>query len=177
MTSAPGFVRLALPHEARAIALVQRDVYREPAHPAAAVAGKLDVDEMAQVWERSIARPPKAENRVLVATEADRIVGFAALAPSSDPDASGRIGQVVAFAVDPIARRRGNGTRLVHAAVDTLRADGFQIATWWVLANDDALRSLLTAMGFASDGGHRELQSVDGSRTRLVRLSARIDEA
>jgi GNAT superfamily N-acetyltransferase len=75
------------------------------------------------------------------------------------------------FAVDPPARNRSHGSRLLNAAADTLRADGFLRARWWVGTTDDALRRFLTAAGWAADGSSREIGSDDVDlRVRQVRL-------
>ena len=94
---------------------------------------------------------------------------------NNDPDAGPEDGLVAELAVEPAARGRGHGTRLVQAAVDTLKADGFTRATWWVSSKDDALRGLLTSTGFAPDGAHQEVGDEDGGHLKLVRLHALID--
>ena len=42
--------------------------------------------EAADRWRSAIAEPPSPRHRVLTALDGDRLVGFAALAPASDPD-------------------------------------------------------------------------------------------
>lgn len=65
----------------------------------------------------------------------------------------------------------GAGSRLVNAAVDTLRADGFTRATWWVRTTDDVLRAFLSEAGWAPDGAHRETGTEDEqTRVKEVRL-------
>lgn len=184
--SNPVFVRLAMPVEALQIAEIQRrawaaDPLQEP------FLAQATLDEMAQVWHQAITRPPMAHYRVLVATEptgrpertaepdqtrlAQRVVGFAAIGPSSDQDASERDGAVLEFLVDEMGRDRGHEDRLVNAVVDTLRADGYLRATWWLRTTDDALRRFLTEAGWAPDGAHRELGSEDEQqRLRQIRL-------
>jgi GNAT superfamily N-acetyltransferase len=58
---------------------------------------------------------------------------------------------------DPDHRGIGHGSRLLHAAIDTLRADGFQRATMWLNATADDLRAFLADQGWAPDGGSRQL--------------------
>ncbi len=84
------------------------------------------------------------------AVGAERVVGFAAVGPCDDPDAeAGEDALVAEFVVDPAAQRQGHGSRLLNACVDTLKADAFVRATWWVRATDDALRGFLTGAGWA----------------------------
>ncbi len=153
-------VRLALPAEAAAIAALQRRAWAERLPPAALdeLADELDLDAMTVSWHQAIVRPPEARYRVLVAVDDGGVRGFASTVPSADPDADPAVdGAVDEFAIDPTARRRGHGGRLVNACVDTLRADGFARARWWVDSTDDVLRTFLTAAGWAPDGAHREL--------------------
>jgi GNAT superfamily N-acetyltransferase len=109
--------------------------------------------------------------RTLVALERADVRGFALVHPSYDPDsdqvADGEIGE---FIVSPAHHRAGHGSRLLQAAVDTLRADSFTRATWWVTATDDAVRAFATSAGWAPDGAHRELADDAGRTLKQVRL-------
>jgi GNAT superfamily N-acetyltransferase len=171
-------VRLALPAEAGAIAALQRRGWVQSLPPVLVqdVLASVDLDGMTASWEAAIRRPPLAQFRVLVALGNERVVGFAALGPSDDPDAdAGSDGLVAEFVVDPVARRKGHGSRLLNACVDTLRADGFTRATWWVPAADDVLRAFVTAAGWATDGAHTEVALVEGGQgLKLVRLHTAI---
>lgn len=133
----------------------------------------LPVEQFAAQWQESITRPKEARQRVLVGLERAKVRGFAATAPSLDTDAHpGEDGELAEFAVDPDHRGVGHGSRLLHAAVDTMRTDKFKRATVWLNAADDARRAFLTAQGWAADGAHRELdlygdESVIVKQTRL----------
>lgn len=171
-------VRLALPAEAGAIAALQRRGWTQslPDGVADEVLGSVDLAAMTASWETAILRPPLAQFRVLVAVGEGRVVGFAALGPSDDPDAeAGEDALVAEFVVDPAAQRSGHGSRLLNAVVDTLRADGFSRATWWVRAADDVLREFLGSAGWAADGAHTEVAvTAGGPRLKLVRLHTAI---
>jgi GNAT superfamily N-acetyltransferase len=170
-------VRLALPAESRDIATVQRRVWSEGGDPATtAVLGSIDLETMAEAWHRAITRPPEARFRVLVAVAEGRVVGLATTLPSQDPDAdTAADGAIDELAVDPTARRRGHGSRLVNACIDTLRADGFVRARHWLRTDDDDLRLFLTEAGWAPDGAHREIGADDESvRVKQIRLHTAI---
>jgi len=92
-----------------------------------------------------------------------------AVGPSEDEDAEETDGQVLEFMVAETARSRGHGSRLVHAAVDTLRADRFTRATWWLPSTADDLRSWLQDMGWGPDGVHASADGPSGA-LKLVRL-------
>jgi GNAT superfamily N-acetyltransferase len=170
-------VRLALPAESWDIAAVQRRVWDVSAEPESrALLDSLDLDTMAAAWHGAITRPPEARFRVLVAVAEGRVVGLATTLPSQDPDADRATdGAIEELLVDPAARQRGHGSRLVNACVDTLRADGFVRARHWLRADDDVRRAFLTAAGWAPDGAHREIGSDDDAiRVKQVRLHTAI---
>ena len=166
-------VRLALPAEAAQIAAIQRRAWVQqfPLELAQSVLAEVDLAAMTESWHAAIVRPPLAQFRVLAALGDERVVGFAAVGPSDDPDAeAGEDGLVAEFAIDPQAQRRGHGSRLLNACVDTLRADGFVRATWWLRSTDDGLRRFLVEAGWAADGSHQEVGTDDGAVLKLVRL-------
>lgn len=181
VTSPPGpladSVRIAWPVEAAAVAELQRRVWSSELPPAVAatVLSGVSAEEMTQAWEQAIIRPPQARYRVLVAVADARVVGFATTVPGQDPDGDPAVdGEVQEFAVDPPARHRGHGSRLLNACADTLRADGFRHARWWVGAQDEALRGFLGAAGWVADGSTREI-GTDDDAVRVTQLRLHTD--
>jgi GNAT superfamily N-acetyltransferase len=143
------------------------------------VLADLDPEQFADAWRTSLARPQDARNRVLVALERNAVRGFALTGPATDPDVEPvGCGEVSELTVDPEHTRRGHGSRLVQACVDTLRADRFTTALVWLNTEDDARRAFLTGAGWAPDGAHRELDlHGDGSvRVKQVRLHTDLRE-
>jgi ribosomal protein S18 acetylase RimI-like enzyme len=138
--------------------------------------GSVSLQEMTDSWRSAIERPPQAAFRVLVATDGTRVVGFATTMPSQDEDADASAeGAIEVFVVDPAAQHRGHGSRLLNACADTLRADGFAVATCWVNSRDDALRQFLTAAGWAADGAMREIGPDDEAvRLNQIRLHTKL---
>ena len=129
----------------------------------------LDEEQFATAWHRSMARPEDARNRVLVALERNAVRGFAVTSPSPDPDsdpvADAELSELV---VHPDHTRAGHGSRLLHACVDTMRADRFRRATTWLPSTDDVRREFLVLAGWAPDGAHRELD-LHGDGSVLVK--------
>jgi len=168
-------VRLALPTEATAIAEIQQRAWTDDPD-LAVLTNEVSGTDAATAWSEAIMRPPMADFRVLVAVEPDEdgaavVRGFAAIGPSEDADAEHTDALVAEFAVDPRHRGQGHGSRLLNAVVDTLRADRFTRATWWVRTGDDATRRFLTEAGWGADGAHRETGTEDGRvRIKEVRL-------
>jgi GNAT superfamily N-acetyltransferase len=165
--------RLAWPDDAASIARVQltawREMYADLIAPEALAA--LDADEFAERWAASLTTPPDARMRVLVALERADVRGFTLVHPSHDPDADPvKDGEVGEFIVDPAHRGEGHGSRLLQAAMDTLAADQFTRARWWISTTDDALREWVTGTGWEADGAHRELQDESGRTVKQVRL-------
>jgi GNAT superfamily N-acetyltransferase len=102
-------------------------------------------------------------------------VGFAAVGPSLDPDADDASGEVLALGVHPGARRNGHGSRLLNAAVDTLRGKGFHSVSAWLLADAEDTRAFLRTAGLSPDGAYRDrVIDVDANLAREVRLTADI---
>ena len=170
-------VRLARESDAPAVGLVQAAVWRE-AYAAVVPADVLATFEppaFAAAWRRSLAAPPEGVYRLLVACAGEQVVGFASTGPSQDPDASPSTGEVTALGVHPEARRAGHGSRLLNAAVDTLRAAGAEDVAAWVLAADEPTRAFLSHSGLHPDGAFRDrVVSPDGATAREVRLTASV---
>ena len=174
--SAVDTVRLAMPSESVDLARIQRRAWSESGALAAAVAG-MGADEATRAWHDAIVRPPLAHFRVLVAIGEPGVVAFAVTGPSPDEDAEERVGAIGEFVVDPRERGRGHGSRLLNAAVDTLRTDGYEVATMWVASTNDGMRNFLVAGGWGTDGAHQEVAvDEEGTHLKLVRLHTDISQ-
>lgn len=126
------------------------------------------VDLVVQSWQRVLTAPPDARLRGLVALERAAVRGFALVHPALDPDTDPvSAAEVAEFVIDPDHLGQGHGSRLLQAVADTLVADGFLRALWWIDADDDALRSYAQTAGWSPDGAHREL--ADEQQTRRVK--------
>ena len=163
-------VRVAWADDAPAIAELQLRTWRATYADLVPVdALPTDVEAAAASWRAALARPGDARNRVLVALERNRVVGFAITSPASDPDCDQVAdAELAELTVDPGERGKGHGSRLLQASVETMQADRFTRAVLWAVATDDALRSFLTGAGWAADGAHRELD-LDGEGSVLVK--------
>ncbi len=165
-------VRIAWADDAPAIAELQLRTWREVYAgllPADALPGPDQVEPAAAAWRASLTSPKDARNRVLVALERNRVVGFAITTPAGDPDCDPVAdAELRELTVDPGERGRGHGSRLLQAAADTMQADRFNRALLWAVATDDAMRTFLTEAGWAPDGAHRELD-LDGDGTTRVK--------
>jgi GNAT superfamily N-acetyltransferase len=177
-----GFVRPARPGDAAEIARIQlatwRTAYRRmfPPH----ILAGLDEEFLAGGWAAAIEEPPSPRHRVLVAVEqgeaSTETIGFAAsgpadeqaLAPSEPPLPPG-YAAVTDLLVEPRWGRRGHGSRLLAAAVDLWREDGFTHAVAWAYEQDKVMQKFLTAAGWEPDGAGRALD-VDDMLVPQLRL-------
>jgi GNAT superfamily N-acetyltransferase len=153
-------VRPARAQDAATVARLQlaswEPVYGDllPAELLAAVGGEPGAGR----WRSSVTAPPSPRHRVLVACAGPAVVGVAALGPAEDGDLDVRVdAEIGVLLVAPDARRHGHGSRLLMAAVDHLRGDGFERAYAWLPADDLAARAFLVGSGWAPDGAHRGL--------------------
>ena len=129
-------VRVAWADDAAAVATLQARAWATTYAgllPAEALA--LDPEATAEAWAAALRAPGDARNRVLIALERNRVVGFAVLSPATDPDcdpvADAELQELV---VDPDERGKGHGSRLLQAVADTMRADRFTRAVTWTMA-------------------------------------------
>src|SRR4051794_7920165 len=136
-SGADASVRVAWSEDAAAIARVQLRAWPQmygALVPAGAIPSGPEAEAAAAAaWADSLDKPGDARNRVLVALERNRVVGFAITAPAADPDrdpvADGELSELT---IDPDERRKGHGSRLLQAAADTMAADQFTHAVSWV---------------------------------------------
>lgn len=175
MTTSDVSARVAWPADAGSIAAIQLRswaVRYGDRLPALLDERGIDEPALAEAWRQTLARPPEARRRALVALAHDRVVAFALTGPATDPDADPSAdGEVAEFTVAPDETGGGHGSRLLQACVDTLRVDGFGRAVCWVDATDDTLRGFLTGAGWGPDGASRELADEAGDESvKQVRL-------
>jgi GNAT superfamily N-acetyltransferase len=185
-----GFVRPARAGDADSLVRVQVASWR------CGYAGIVPADLLAELtgdsaqlvwrdrWREAIGNPPSSRHRVLVAVTggsegsggSDReVVGFVSAGPATDADRwPGTDGELYELRVAPERTGQGHGSRLLHAAADTLASDGFHTLSIWALEADSALLRFLESAGWAPDGARGELDV--GVSVPAVRLHTRISE-
>lgn len=138
------FVRPARVEDAPAIAAIQRAVWTQDYRPLMREAVEFpEVEQLAEGWAEAIRNAPSARSRVFVATDNDRVVGFAAVSALDD----------VTDEIDPLhvakdVRRAGHATRLLTAIADTAKSMGVTTLSTWALEGDHPWTGLLHASGF-----------------------------
>lgn len=173
-------VRLARPDDVPGVVAAQAAAWRSAWSEVvpAAVLEQLDSGAAAEAWRSAITAPPTPRHRVLVAEEGETLVGMAASGPAEDADLSPAVDvELVALCVQPEHWRRGHGSRLLTAAVDVARGDGFRHSYAWLPATDEGGRAFLVGAGWAPDGVHRQVDAgTPDPPVRQVRLHTDISE-
>src|SRR3954454_13103667 len=137
----------------------------------------LTPEALLPAWRRAVTEPPSAKHAVLVAVADDIVVGFAAVGPSEDRDATETDGQLAVLAVDPLHVRAGHGSPLMSAVVDHLRSHGLTALSVWIPEGDLARTAFFTSAGMLPDGARRSYLGADDADVVEVRLSADIAPA
>jgi len=167
-------VRPAVARDVQAIAAVHarawQAAYRDVLPPA--VRDALSNAELVAAWDTAVRNPPSTGHRVLVATAADLVTGFAAATPSADPDGADGDVELVALEVDPAHQNSGHGSRLLNAAVDTARDAGAARLLVWVPAVDNPRVAFFTAAGLTADGAERTREDDNGAQWTERRMTA-----
>jgi ribosomal protein S18 acetylase RimI-like enzyme len=185
--SAAGFVRPARAADADDLARIQVASWLscfDGIVPSDVLASLTDSEAVAvwrDRWREAITNPPTSRHRVLVAvgdagdSAAREVTGFASAGPAGDGDRwPGTDAEIYEFRIFPERTGQGHDGRLMHAAADTLVADGFRTVSIWVLEADASFREFLESGGWAADGARGELDV--GSRVPVVRLHTAISE-
>lgn len=166
-------VRTARANDAPAMGDVQAGSWRAGLAHAVPddVLGLFSPTTFADTWRASLEHPPTNAHRALVATDAGRIVGLTAVGPTTVDG----VGELLALCVTPDARGVGHGSRLLNAAVDTLRANGFHELHCWAPLPDEQTQQFVREAGLAPDGAYRDRVLDDSHTLREVRLTASIE--
>lgn len=145
----------------------------------AEVLDALSIEAARSAWLAAITSAPSARHRLLVAFEQQWLVGFVACTPDEDPEPGdpepGSTLAIGPLLVEPRWGRRGHGSRLLAAAVDTARADGMTRAVCWIPEGDTASREFFVSAGWAPDGLARALDT-GADELREIRLHASLVE-
>ncbi|QYN35313.1 GNAT family N-acetyltransferase [Pseudonocardia sp. DSM 110487] len=172
-------LREATPADAHAIANVLvrswRAAYRGLL-PDDVLAG-LSLPDRERFWSEALtARRPNT--RVVVATSAGAVVGFAATGPPLVPAdrADPTIGDLYALYLDPDVWGRGIGTQLHTAALDRLRSCGFTHAGLWVLDTNERALRFYDRHGWAETGRSQLDRGPGGTELHERRLHRNLSD-
>jgi GNAT superfamily N-acetyltransferase len=171
-------VREATAADVSAIAEVQVQTWREAYGnilPRDVLDG-LDPAVVEARWRESIEDRSRVRSHALIATDSGRMVGVAAVSPSTDEDEDpATTAELGPLLVLPSLQGKGHGSRLLAAAIDILRADGVGRAVCWVFQSDSGTQTFYETAGWALDGATRDLDAA-GTLVREVRMHTDLTE-
>jgi GNAT superfamily N-acetyltransferase len=139
-----------------------------------AVLDGLSVDRRAARWEGVL--DPSSPDRVVVAEEEDRVVGFAHVGPHHDSDLGPESGMLAALYVDPGHWGTGAGRSVHDAGLECLAADGYGRAVLWMLSTNHRAAAFYRRRGWTADGRLR-LQQFGGTVVLDRRLARSLPAA
>jgi ribosomal protein S18 acetylase RimI-like enzyme len=170
------FVRPAHPADAAAVAAIQVATWRTAYAailPPEALEG-VDAAEAEARWQEAVTLPPTPAHALLVAVDRGTAVGFVAVGPGSDDDATGTDGEIFELLVAEAAQHQGHGSRLLAAGTDHLRDHGLDLVRVWLFEADEPAIRFYSTAGWAPDGSRRSLDM--GQVVPQIRLHARLDD-
>ncbi|WP_346619518.1 GNAT family N-acetyltransferase [Blastococcus montanus] len=164
--SAEVSVRPARPDDAVAVARVQGTTWRTAYRAVlpAAVLDAWDDEQVQSTWRAAISAPPSPAHRVLVAVEADTVVGFAAVVPTGEDAGTAELATLL---VEPRWGRRGHGSRLLAAVTDLAAIDATRRLEVWLPESDQASAAFFESAGWVPDGWARTLDTGDAPLREL----------
>ncbi|MDP1955595.1 MAG: GNAT family N-acetyltransferase [Polaromonas sp.] len=134
---------------------------------------KLSVEKRQAFWRDAI---EYSEPQLLVATEADELVGFVGFDRSRDKGTKSTTGEIWALYVTPGHWRKGVGLALWDGAREGLREEGCtQVTLWVLLANERALGFYEHAAGFKRDMTSLKTVTVGSVKLEEIRLKREVD--
>ena len=162
-------IRRAEPSDAKGIAEVKvaswKSAYRGILPDS--LLDNLSVEHNESRWR---ARIIEHTSQVLVLEQNGRIIGFVAFGASRGEDADQeRVGEVYAIYLEPREWRRGHGSTLVDAALESLQKGGYTEVMLWVLHNNERGIKFYEAVGFEADGATRVVTRKNRTELHEVR--------
>jgi GNAT superfamily N-acetyltransferase len=127
---------------------------------------KMSVEKRLAYWREAI---EFGEPQLLVATEDDKVIGFAGYDRSRDANTRATVGEIWAIYVSPAHWGQGAGLALWDGARDGLKEEGCTQVTIWVLLNNErALQFCEHAAGFKRE--MPSLKTVAFGETKLEEI-------
>jgi lincosamide nucleotidyltransferase A/C/D/E len=124
----------------------------------------MDLGATYSAWWPSLRMPVSRRHTAMVAGKPGTVVGFAITGPTRDDDLDPTVsGGINLLYVDPTAKGKGLGKRLLQAATATLRENGFSDLRLWVLQGNAHARSFYERNGWWHDGASKTVEQPGGS--------------
>jgi L-amino acid N-acyltransferase YncA len=126
----------------------------------------LSIEKRELMWSECIA---KGSPQLLVAVEAQQVLGWASFGPSRDDDAAADVGELWAIYVSPHAWGCGVGKALWSHMLPLLEHQGFRRITLWVFPENDRANRFYRSLGFTLEPGSAKQFTLGGALLNEVR--------
>jgi ribosomal protein S18 acetylase RimI-like enzyme len=132
----------------------------------------LSVEKRQAFWREAI---EYSEPQLLVATEADELVGFVGFDRSRDKGTKSTTGEIWALYVIPAHWRQGAGLALWDGAREGLKEEGCtQVTSWVLLGNERALSFYERAAGFKREMTSLKTVAIGSVKLEEIRLKREV---
>lgn len=170
MSESHVFVRPATPADGAPIGLIHAETMLVSLRSAIngdlplSIAAGINAEAFGQSWTHAIIAPPSPDYLVFTAVEDGVVVGFTCVVPTEieiEEDSDIFEGnppvtaEITAFEVAPNYQRRGHGSRLLAALVDSCRERGVEQIQAWTLVADESRTGFFSSAGLAPSGLRR----------------------
>ena len=133
----------------------------------------MTVEKRLAYWREAI---EYSEPQLLVAVEADKVVGFAGYDRSRDAGTKSTVGEVWALYVSPAHWGGGAGIALWDGARDGLKEEGCtQVTIWVLLKNERALSFFEHSAGFKREMPSLKTVAFGTVKLEEIRLKRAVD--
>jgi ribosomal protein S18 acetylase RimI-like enzyme len=107
--------------------------------------------------DRFIDAISQGSERNIVALVEDKVAGFMCLGKCRDEDVDETYGEIWGIYLHPAFWRQGIGAELLLYGISSLKAEGYNRATLWVLEGNTNARKFYEKFGFLFEGTKKEL--------------------
>jgi GNAT superfamily N-acetyltransferase len=107
---------------------------------------------------------------MFAAEEDERLIGIAGGLPGQSGDGAAIL---ISMWVDPAARGRGIGERLVNRIIEWARTEGFRRLSLWVTVGNDSAERLYARCGFVPTGQIEPIDNGSGHSEKAMELILR----
>lgn len=168
-------VRPAAPRDAKAIAEIHVATWQAAYQGLIPdeVLKAMTVEKRLAYWKEAI---EYSDPQILVATDADKVIGFVGFDRSRDPGTKSSVGEIWAMYVTAEHWRKGVGLALWDGARDGLKEEGCtQVTLWALVANERALQFYEQAAGFKREMPSLRTTAYGSIKLEEIRLKRTVD--
>lgn len=127
----------------------------------------MSIEKREKGWVEILSDP---KEKIFVAEIDGKVLGFCGAGKSRDEFAEKNTGEVMSIYVDPETIHKGVGSKMLAAALDYLKEQGYGQVTLWVLTTNQKAREFYEKKGFVPDQATKivKREGFDLHETRYV---------